>query len=130
MGKREKSAGDSNHVTPNFEESLESLEKIVRELEDGRLGLGESLAQYEAGVKHLQECYRQLEAAERKIELLTGVDAEGNPVTVPFEEREMSLTEKAANRSRRRSRAEAAPAGEEEDEVNDVEEVDTPQGLF
>ena len=41
-----------------------------RLLEGGQLGLSESLARYEHGVKYLKFCYRQLERAERKIELL------------------------------------------------------------
>lgn len=89
---------------PTFEESLEKLEQSVRQLEDGRLGLSQSLQCYEEGVKQLKHCYRALEATERKIELLAGVDAEGNPVTEPFDEAEMTLDEKAASRSQRRSR--------------------------
>jgi exodeoxyribonuclease VII small subunit len=86
-----------------FEQSLERLEKIVERLEGGQLTLSESLAQYEHGVKYLQYCYRQLERAERKIELLAGVDAEGRVKSQPFEESDMSLVEKQAARSRRRS---------------------------
>jgi exodeoxyribonuclease VII small subunit len=88
---------------PAFEESLAKLEQAVRQLEDGRLGLSESLQCYEEGVKHLKQCHRALEAAERKIELLTGVDAEGNPITEPFDEADMSLDEKAAARTQRRT---------------------------
>ena len=81
-----------------------ALEQVVRQLEEGRLGLSESLECYEHGVKHLKQCYRALETAERKIELLAGVDAEGNPISEPFDEGEMSLDEKATSRSKRRSR--------------------------
>ena len=81
-----------------------ALEQVVRQLEEGRLGLSESLECYEDGVKHLKQCYQALETAERKIELLAGVDAEGNPISEPFDEGEMSLDEKAAARSKRRSR--------------------------
>jgi exodeoxyribonuclease VII small subunit len=45
-----------------------------------------------------------LERAERKIELLSGVDADGNPITEPFEDVELSsLEEKAASRGQRRT---------------------------
>jgi hypothetical protein len=45
-----------------------------------------------------------LERAERKIELLSGVDADGNPITRPFEEaEEITLEEKAATRGQRRT---------------------------
>ena len=68
-----------------FEESLAELEKIVRELEDGQTGLEESLARYEKGVGLLKKCYGQLRQAEQRILLLTGTDAEGQPVLEPFE---------------------------------------------
>jgi len=99
---------------PSFEESLEKLERSVRQLEDGKLTLTESLQCYEEGVKQLKQCYRGLEAAERKIELLAGVDAEGHPVTEPFDEREMTLDEKAASRSQRRSRPAKRTAADDE----------------
>jgi exodeoxyribonuclease VII small subunit len=70
---------------PNFEEALKRLEEIVHLLEEGKLGLNEALTHYEEGVKLLRQSYDLLERAERRIELLTGVDAEGNPVTEPFD---------------------------------------------
>ena len=88
----------------SFEDSLEELEKIVAELESGKLGLSDALARYEEGVKHLKGCQQLLERAERKIELLSGVDADGNPITEPFEEgQNESLEEKAAARGQRRT---------------------------
>ncbi|MEO1497751.1 MAG: exodeoxyribonuclease VII small subunit [Planctomycetota bacterium] len=68
-----------------FEESLEQLEVIVADLESGELGLDESLARYGQGVARLRRCHATLEQAERRIELLSGVDAEGNPITAPFD---------------------------------------------
>ncbi|MCG8449997.1 MAG: exodeoxyribonuclease VII small subunit [Pirellulales bacterium] len=89
---------------PSFEQSLEQLESIVAKLEGGELGLDESLEQYEAGVKHLKSCYSLLTAAERRIELVSGVDSEGRPRTKPFDDAdEESLEQKGASRSRRRS---------------------------
>jgi exodeoxyribonuclease VII small subunit len=64
---------------------LAELEQIVRELEDGKTGLEESLTRYEAGVHLLKRCYQQLADAERRIVLLTGEDEEGRPVTQAFE---------------------------------------------
>jgi exodeoxyribonuclease VII small subunit len=68
-----------------FEESLAELEQIVRDLEDGQLGLEEALGRYESGVGLLKRCYTQLREAEQRILLLTGTDADGQPVTQPFE---------------------------------------------
>ncbi len=69
---------------PGFEEALRRLEEIVQLLEEGEIGLGEALARYEEGVKLLRQSYNLLQHAERRIELLSGVDAEGNPVCEPF----------------------------------------------
>ena len=41
------------------------------------MGLSESLAQYETGIGYLKYCYGQLREAERRIELLSGVDEDG-----------------------------------------------------
>jgi exodeoxyribonuclease VII small subunit len=70
---------------PTFEQALADLERIVRELEDGKIGLEESLARYEQGVALLKRCYGQLRQVEQKIMELTGLDEEGNPVTKPFD---------------------------------------------
>jgi exodeoxyribonuclease VII small subunit len=102
MAKRKPAAEGEN--AGSFEQSLEELEKIVSELESGKLGLAEALARYEQGVGHLKGCQQLLEHAERKIELLSGVDADGNPITQPFDEAEVeSLEAKAASRSQRRT---------------------------
>jgi exodeoxyribonuclease VII small subunit len=95
---------------PTFEQALAQLEEIVHELEEGQIGLNEALARYEQGVKLLRQCYELLQRAERKIELLSGLDAEGNPVTEPFRDDALSLDEKAQSRSRRRT----APGPSEE----------------
>ncbi len=88
-----------------FEEALAELEKIVGQLEEGQLGLSDSLARYEQGAACLKQCYQELRRAERKIELLMGVDEAGQAQTEPFGEAEMSLEEKQQARGRRRSRA-------------------------
>ncbi len=71
--------------TPNFEQALADLERLIRELEDGQIGLEDSLARYEQGVGLLKCCYGQLRVVEMRILELTGHDGEGNPVTKPFD---------------------------------------------
>ncbi len=88
---------------PTFEEALGQLQAIVQELEEGEIGLDEALAQYEQGVKLLRHCHELLKRAERRIELLTGVDADSNPITTALDDTFTSLDEKARERSRRRS---------------------------
>lgn len=68
----------------NFESSLEALEKIVRELEQGDLPLEKSLELFEQGVRLSRECQERLSQAERRIEILLR-DTEGRPVASPFE---------------------------------------------
>jgi exodeoxyribonuclease VII small subunit len=55
---------------PSFEESLERLEGVVRELESGSLSLEESLARFEEGVTLAKRCSSRLEAAQLQIKRL------------------------------------------------------------
>ena len=71
----------------NFEAALERLEKIVEELESGRLTLDDSLARYEEGVKSLKQCYELLRDAEKRVETLLKAE-DGTLKTVPFEPEE------------------------------------------
>jgi exodeoxyribonuclease VII small subunit len=97
---KRKSVGESAIC---FEDALAELEQIVDDLEGGKLGLTEALARYELGIGHLKQCHAQLDQATRKIELLSGFDAAGNPITRPFEDDEHeSLDAKKAARTRRR----------------------------
>jgi len=76
---------DSPAEAFTFEQALAELEQVVRALEDGQTGLEDSLARYELGVGLLKRCYGQLCQAEQRILHLTGVDADGQPITQPFE---------------------------------------------
>ncbi len=69
---------------PSFEEALGELERIVRELEDGSLGLEEAMTRYEQGVALLRRCQGQLRQAEQRILLLTGLGEEGQAILQPF----------------------------------------------
>ena len=108
---------------PSFEESLARLEAIVGELEEGRVGLAEALAGYEEGVKLLRRCHAMLQKAERRIELLGGVDADGVPICSPLNDASLSLEEKAAQRSRRRWTE--VPADAAPDRVDDSDPTST-----
>jgi exodeoxyribonuclease VII small subunit len=104
VSKKKPSKSETEGDAPSFEDSLGELEAIVAELESGKLGLADALARYEIGVKHLKSCHGLLERAERRIEILSGVDADGKPVTKPFDEQEFaSLEERAAARGKRRT---------------------------
>ena len=57
-----------------FEEALKKLEKIVEELESGKLSLDDSLEKYEEGVRLSRFCHKTLQAAQKKIQVLTKKD--------------------------------------------------------
>jgi exodeoxyribonuclease VII small subunit len=69
----------------SFEASLEALEQIVRELEQGDLPLERSLELFERGIRLSRECQERLNQAERRIEVLLR-DNQGRAVVSPFEE--------------------------------------------
>lgn len=97
---------------PTFEETFAKLSEIVAQLEDGELPLGDALAHYEQGIAAYRQCRETLEAAERKLELLTGVDAAGNAITRPFDQPDGEMEDQVGNRSRRK--AKAKPADDDE----------------
>lgn len=55
----------------DFESSLKELEKIVRELESGEVNLDESLKKFEKGIELYKDCRQTLQAAEKKIKILS-----------------------------------------------------------
>ena len=66
-----------------FEDSLKKLEDVVQKLEEGDLALDESLKLFEEGIKLSRLCTKQLEEAERKVEIL--LHGEGETLTTaPF----------------------------------------------
>lgn len=63
-------------MSKNFEEQIEKLEEIVKELEKGDLNLDDSVAKFEEGIKISKECNKILESAEKKITILVNQDGE------------------------------------------------------
>ncbi|MFA6465412.1 MAG: exodeoxyribonuclease VII small subunit, partial [Desulfurivibrionaceae bacterium] len=53
----------------SFEEALESLEQITRELENGDLSLEKSLKKFDEGIKLAELCNHKLEEAQQKVDL-------------------------------------------------------------
>lgn len=68
----------------SFEEALKELEEIVGKLEDGELSLDASLGLFEKGVKLTKFLKKELEKAEKKIDILLK-DDEGKIEAKPFE---------------------------------------------
>jgi len=50
-----------------FEEAMDRLEEIVRDLEEGDLPLEESLKAFEEGMNLIKFCSEKLEEVERKV---------------------------------------------------------------
>lgn len=71
---------------PTFEEALQQLEAITEQIEQGRVGLEDSIKKYEQGMKLVRYCRAVLAKAEQKIEQLR-VDADGEPGITGFEAR-------------------------------------------
>jgi exodeoxyribonuclease VII small subunit len=70
----------------SFEAALEQLEGVVERLERGELPLEEALTAFEEGVALVKRCAAQLDAAERRIDVLV---REGERwLERPFEEEE------------------------------------------
>jgi len=66
----------------SFEEALEALEKITREMEQGELSLENSLKKFDEGVKLTEFCHQRLAEAQAKVDLLLKKD--GRLAAVPF----------------------------------------------
>jgi exodeoxyribonuclease VII small subunit len=78
--------GDTSAVHElSFEDAIRRLGHIVEQLERGDLPLEASLRMFEEGIGLARVSQRRLDRAERRIEELLGVDADGQPVTRPFE---------------------------------------------
>ncbi|QGJ69091.1 Hypothetical protein PBC10988_7570 [Planctomycetales bacterium 10988] len=61
------------------------MEEIAEALEQGELSVSDSMSAFEEGCRLLAECQTFLEEAQRKIEILTGFDAQGQPIVEDFE---------------------------------------------
>lgn len=53
-----------------FEDAIKKLEDIAKELENGELGLDESVKKFEEGMNLSKVCTKMLSDAEKKINLL------------------------------------------------------------
>ena len=63
--------GKSKQKAIRFEQAIEELEELIDRIESGEVGLEESLAQYEQGMKLIVQCKQILSKAEKRIAKLT-----------------------------------------------------------
>jgi len=113
MAAKKATSKNSDSALP-FEEALAELQNIVGQLEDGELGLEDSMQQFEQGVSLLRTCYKTLEAAEQKIEILTATDADGNPQTADFDATATHSTTRKSAGKRKKAKVEE-PSDDEDD---------------
>ena len=113
---------------PSFEQALTELQHIVDDLEAGQIGLDESMQRFEQGIALLRNCYGTLEKAEQKIEILTGTDEAGRPLTEPFDA--TSTVQQKKTSAGRRKRTTAKKAAGDESETAQDEESDPRKRLF
>lgn len=69
---------------PTFEERLEALEEVVRDLEGEDLPLETSLERYRQGVEHLRACRALLDGAEARLAELVAEGPGGGAVERPL----------------------------------------------
>src|SRR4030095_2197152 len=81
----------TNESQPSFESAVERLEQIVELMESDKMPLEDLLVRYEEGTKLVKFCQQQLEAAEKRIEIITR-NAKGESKLEPFEPEKAAAT--------------------------------------
>ncbi|TWU42952.1 Exodeoxyribonuclease 7 small subunit [Novipirellula aureliae] len=120
-----------SEVPIDFETALGEVEQIVRDLERGELGLSDSLTQYEVGIKRLNQCQSLLTAAQQKVMVLSGVDADGNPIANDFDDSSSAEEpQKAGRQSRDAAKTSKAKRRQISTEKEDESDDDDSLGLF
>jgi exodeoxyribonuclease VII small subunit len=69
---------------PNFEGAMDRLEKIVEQMESGKLPLEDLIVRYEEGMNLVKICQERLASAEQKIEIIARNSA-GKAIVKDFE---------------------------------------------
>jgi exodeoxyribonuclease VII small subunit len=68
----------------NFEGAIDRLEKIVEQMESGKLRLEDLIVRYEEGMNLVKVCQERLARAEQKIEIIAR-NSTGKPIVKDFE---------------------------------------------
>jgi exodeoxyribonuclease VII small subunit len=85
---QKKEQAEQPDAQASFEQSLDELESIVRDLEAGDMPLERALELFEKGVGLSESCRKRLEDAETKVEILLkkGRTLEAQPFALEDEE--------------------------------------------
>lgn len=71
----------------SMEQAMGELDEIVEILESGQAPLSESLERFERGMTLLRHCHSQLDGAAQRIEILTGINEDGEISSTAFDGR-------------------------------------------
>src|SRR5438046_6592775 len=74
----------SREAELNFEDAMDRLEKIVEQMESGKLPLEDLIVRYEEGMNLVKVCQERLAKAEQKIEIIARNSA-GKTIVKDFE---------------------------------------------
>jgi len=81
--------------TKSFEDRLARLEQVAARLKDGKIPLEEAIALFEEGSKLAKTLEKELSRVERKVQLLSGENADtGEPAFELFPELESDDAER------------------------------------
>jgi len=69
-------------TTPDFEQSLNELETLVEQMEQGDISLEQSLELFERGIKLTRSCQESLKKAEQRVQTL--IEKNGDSELEPF----------------------------------------------
>lgn len=75
----------SETKTPSLETAIERINVIVAEMEVGTLPLETLIARYEEGLGLVKTCQEKLDAAEKRIQIISR-DAQGRAALTDFDE--------------------------------------------
>ncbi|MDD9149304.1 MULTISPECIES: exodeoxyribonuclease VII small subunit [unclassified Sporolactobacillus] len=83
----EASESDQNAV-PTFEEAMEKLETIVRQLEESDVPLEKAIDLFQEGMSLSKLCHEKLETVGKKMDQLIDSNGEARPFSVQGDDKE------------------------------------------
>lgn len=79
---------DGKENTPAFEEAMEKLERIVKQLEENDVPLEKAIELFQEGMALSKLCHDKLETVEKKMDQLMEPNGETTPFSVQGDDEE------------------------------------------
>jgi len=73
---------NNNQKEPVFEEAMDQLEQIVKQLEENDVPLEKAIGLFQEGMALSKLCHDKLETVEKKMDQLIGPNGETKPFSV------------------------------------------------